>query len=68
MAASTSTTDPSCPYGIGYPPSPTGYCPALSAFHSFGVRYDASRLIDPLATAKTKRVLARRASKLRSRL
>ena len=28
--ASTSTTDPSCPYGTGYPTSPTGYCPASS--------------------------------------
>ncbi len=41
--ASTSTTDPSCPYGIGYPISPTGSCPASSASHSSGLRYSASR-------------------------
>ena len=41
--ASTSTTDPSCPFGIGSPISPTGSCPASSAFHSSGLRYGASR-------------------------
>ena len=43
LTGSTSTTDPSCPYGIGSPISPTGSCPASSAFHSSGLRYGASR-------------------------
>ena len=33
----------SCPFGIGSPISPTGSCPASSAFHSSGLRYGASR-------------------------
>jgi len=40
--ASTSTTDPSSPYGTGYPTSPTGSCPASSASHSSESRYGAS--------------------------
>jgi len=42
LTASTSTTDPSSPYGTGYPTSPTGSCPASSASHSSESRYGAS--------------------------
>ena len=56
--ASTSTTDPSCPYGTGYPTSPTGSCPASSEYRLSGGHCAASPEPQPTSQATIRRMLA----------
>jgi hypothetical protein len=55
--ASTSTRDPSSPYGTGCPTSPTGSCPASSEDLLSGGHCAASREPQPTRQATIRRVL-----------